>query len=104
MVAGRRRPGGEAGPLTASGVEPRLRRLVLVGAGRAHLYLLRALSRRLVRGLELVLVTTDRVQYDPAMTSGIVRGAYDESEARIDVAALAVRAGARIVEARADRF
>jgi len=105
MVADRRRcPCGGAGPLTTAGVEPRLRRLVLVGAGRAHLHLLRALSRPLVRGLELVLVTTDRVQYDPAMTSGIVRGAYDESEARIDVAALAERAGARIVDARADHF
>jgi len=51
-----------------------------------------------------VLVTTDRVQYDPAMTSGILRGAYDESEARIDVAALAERAGARVVQARVDRF
>ena len=77
---------------------------MLVGAGRAHLHLLRALSRPIVRGLELVLVTTDRVQYDPAMTSGILRGAYDESEARIDVAALAERAGARVVQARADRF
>jgi selenide,water dikinase len=85
-------------------MEHRLRRLVLIGAGRAHLHLLRALARPVVRGLELVLVTTDRVQYDPAMTSGILRGAYDEAEARIDVAALAERAGARIVDARVDRF
>ena len=77
---------------------------MLVGAGRAHLHLLRALSRPLVRGLEIVLVTTDRVQFDPAMTSGLLRGAYSESEARIDVAALAERAGARVVEARADGF
>jgi NADH dehydrogenase FAD-containing subunit len=105
MVAHRRgRRRGGAGPLSAPGAEPRLRRLVLVGAGRAHLHLLRALSRPLVRGLEIVLVTTDRVQYDAAMTSGILRGAYDESEARVDVAALAERAGARIVEAHADRF
>jgi selenide,water dikinase len=75
---------------------------VLVGAGRAHLHLLRALSRPLVRGLEIVLVTTDRVEFDPAMSSGILRGAYSETEARIDVAALAERAGARIVDARAD--
>lgn len=77
---------------------------MLVGAGRAHLHLLRALARPLVRGLEIVLVTADRVQYDAAMTSGILRGAYDESDARIDVAALAERAGARVVNARADRF
>ena len=89
-------------PLTTRSVEPRLRRLVLVGAGRAHLHLLRALARPLVRGLEVVLVTTDRVQYDATMTSGILRGAYNEAEARIDVAALAERAGARIVDGRAD--
>jgi selenide,water dikinase len=104
MAAGRARDRSRAGTLTGSGAEPRLRRLVLVGAGRAHLHLLHALSRQVVRGLELVLVTTDRVQYDPAMTSGILRGAYDESETRIDVVALAERAGARVVQARADRF
>jgi NADH dehydrogenase FAD-containing subunit len=105
VVAYRRGACGRgARPLTSSGMDPRLRRLVLIGAGSAHLHLLRALSRPLVRGLELVLVTTDRVQYDAAMTSGILRGAYDESEARIDVAALAERAGARIVDAGADRF
>ena len=98
---GRRRG---ATTLTAPGAEPRLRRLVLVGAGRAHLHLLRALARPLVRGLEIVLVTTDRMQFDPAMTSGILRGAYSEAEARIDVGALAERAGARIVDARADHF
>lgn len=85
-------------------MEPRLRRLVLVGAGRAHLHLLRVLARPLVRGLEIVLVTTDRVQYDAAMTSGILRGAYEEADARIDVEALAQRAGARVVHARADRL
>ena len=77
---------------------------MLIGAGRAHLHLMRALSRRLVRGLEIVLVTTDRVQYAPSMTAGIVGGAYPEAEARIDVHALAERAGARIVDARADRL
>jgi hypothetical protein len=66
--------------------------------------LLRALSRPLVRGLEIVLVTTDGVQYDPAMTAGILRGGYAETDARIDVHALAARAGARVVQARADRF
>ena len=77
---------------------------MLIGAGRAHLHLLRALSRQLVRGLEIVVVTTDRVQYDPAMASGILSGAYAEPEARIDVHALAERAGARVVHARADHL
>ena len=87
---------------TTSSTEPRLRRLVLVGAGRANLDLLRAFSRSLVRGLEIVLVTPDGEVFDPSMTSGLLRGAYDLADARIDVAAVAARAGARVVHASPD--
>ena len=89
-------------PTTSS--EPRLRRLVLIGAGRANLQLLRGLSRSLVRGLEVVLVTPDAEMFDPSMTSGLLRGAYDLGDARIDVAAVATRAGVRVVQASADRL
>jgi NADH dehydrogenase FAD-containing subunit len=98
--AGRRRA---VGPLTAGG-EPRLRRLVLIGVGRANLHLLRGLSRSLVRGLEVVLVTQDRDMYDPSMTSGLLRGAYELADARIDVEAVATKAGARVVHASVDRL
>ena len=57
-----------------------------------------------MRGLEIVLVTTDRVQYDDAMSAGILRGVYSEAEARIDVGSLAARAGASVAHARADRL
>jgi NADH dehydrogenase FAD-containing subunit len=77
---------------------------VLIGAGGAHLHLLRAFSRRLVRGLEIVVVTGERFHYDPGMASGVLRGEYGEAEARIDVVALAERAGARVVDAHADRM
>ena len=91
------------GPLTSS-AELRLRRLVLIGAGRANLHLLRSLTRSLVRGLEIVLVTPEGEMFDPAMTSGLLRGVYDLGEARVDVGAVAARAGARVVHARADRL
>jgi len=97
------RRGNEVGPLTPS-AESRLRRLVLIGAGRANLHLLRGLSRSLVRGLEVVLVTPDSETFDPSMTSGLLRGAYELGDARIDVAAAAARAGARVVHAKADRL
>jgi len=87
-----------------SSSEGHLRRLVLIGAGRANLDLLRALSRSLVRGLDIVLVTPDSEVFDPSMTSGLLRGAYDPADARIDVAAVAARAGARVVRASADRL
>lgn len=57
-----------------------------------------------MRGLEIVLVTPDVEMFDPSMTSGLLRGAYDLSSARVDVAAVAARAGARVVQARADRL
>jgi selenide,water dikinase len=91
------------GPLTSS-AEPRLRRLVLIGAGRANLHLLRSLSRSLVRGLEIVLVTPDAETFDPSMTSGLLRGEYELGDARIDVEAVAARAGARVVHANAQRL
>jgi NADH dehydrogenase FAD-containing subunit len=90
-------------PLATSN-EPRLRRLVLIGAGRANLQLLRGLSRSLARGLEIVLVTPEAEMFDPSMTSGLLRGAYGLGDARIDVAAVATRAGARVVQASADRL
>ncbi len=95
--------GHEVAPLTAS-AEPRLRRLVLIGAGRANLHLLRSLSRSLVRGLEIVLVTPDAETFDPSMTSGLLRGEYELADARIDVEAVATRAGARVVHANAQRL
>lgn len=98
----RRSRGRRAGPLTSAG-QLHLRRLVLIGAGRANLHLLHVLSRSLVRGLEIVLVTTDRELYDPSMTSGLLRGEYDLNDLRIDVEAMAARAGARVVHSRADR-
>jgi len=93
----------EVGPLTSS-AEPHLRRLVLIGAGRANLHLLRASARSLLRGVEIVLVTSDGEMFDPSMTSGLLRGAYDPGDARIDVEAVAARAGARVVHASPDRL
>lgn len=90
-------------PLTMSS-DARLRRLLLIGAGHANLQLLRGLSRSLVRGLEVVVVTPEMEMFDPSMTSGLLRGAYAPGDARIDVAALATRAGARVVQASADRL
>lgn len=81
-----------------------MHRLVLIGAGRAHLHLLRVCSRRPILGLEIVLVIPLGERYSRAMTSGYLRHVYVEEDLRIDVAALAERAGARVVIARADRI
>jgi NADH dehydrogenase FAD-containing subunit len=78
--------------------EPRLlRRLVLVGGGRAHLRLLHGFAKPLVRGAELVVVSDARESFNPAMSAGVLRGAYTLDDARVDLAALVERAGARFV-------
>jgi NADH dehydrogenase FAD-containing subunit len=104
-VASQRGGGRGDHTLTAAPVEARLlRRLVLIGAGRAHLYVLRALAKPLVRGLEIVLVAPEREHYSAAMQSGLLRGTYEPGEAKIDVGSLAARGGARFVEAAVDRI
>lgn len=70
---------------------PPERRLVLVGAGHAHLHLLRHASRLARAGIRTTLVAPGWFDYSGA-ASAIAAGARDPAEGRIDVAALARRA------------
>lgn len=79
------------------------RRLVLVGAGQAHLYVLRELARRPIPDVEPVLV----VDGDPchaAMTAGYVTGQYEADDIRFDLESLARAAGTRVVRASVERL
>ncbi|GAB3038329.1 pyridine nucleotide-disulfide oxidoreductase [Nocardioides flavus (ex Wang et al. 2016)] len=67
---------------------PPERRLLLVGAGHAHLHLLRHASRLDAAGYRTTLVAPARFDYSGA-ASGIAAGGRDPAEGRIDVAALA---------------
>ncbi len=78
------------------------RRLVLVGGGHAHLHVLRALARRPLPDTQVVLVTPGDHFYS-AMVPGFLQGQYAAEDLRIDVHALASRAGVQLVRARADR-
>jgi selenide,water dikinase len=78
------------------------RRLVLVGGGHAHLYVLRELARRPIADVEAVLVTAGD-HYFSSMVPGYLQGQYDVEELRIDLLALARRAGVRVVRAVAER-
>ena len=64
------------------------RRLLLVGAGHAHLHLLRHASRLEAAGYRTTVVAPARFDYSGA-ASGIAAGGRDPAEGRIDVAALA---------------
>jgi len=77
------------------------RPVVLLGAGHAHLHLVRnasELARHLPGGG--VLVTPDDFWYS-GLASGVVAGQYPPDDARIDVASLASSGGVRLVRDRA---
>jgi selenide,water dikinase len=75
--------------------------LVLVGAGHAHVEVLRRFARRPVPGARLILVTRTRHTPYSGMLPGLIAGHYRFADAHIDVAALARTAGARLVLAEA---
>lgn len=69
---------------------PTERRLLLVGAGHAHLHLLRHASRLEAAGYRTTLVAPAWFDYSGA-ASGIAASGRDPAEGRLDVAALARR-------------
>jgi len=67
-------------------------RLVLLGAGHAHLYVLRHASRLLRAGHTVTLVAPSLFWYS-GMATGMLGGVYTPEEDQVDVAALARDAG-----------
>ena len=78
-------------------------RLVLIGSGLAHLHVLHAWRRVALPGVELVVVAPHDHYYS-GMVPAFLRGARDAADMRIDVAMLARCAGARHVDAIAERL
>ena len=70
------------------------RRLVLVGAGHAHLHLLRQAGRLRTVGVDVTLIAPPRFQYS-GLASGVLSGALQPEAAEIDIAALAAAFGVR---------
>ena len=103
-MAPRDRRSREQRRLTPSADPRLLRRLVLVGGGRAHLHVLSSFTKPLVRGTEVVVVSEERESYNSDMSAGLLRGTYSLPEARVDLAALVEGAGARLVAAPAGRI
>ncbi len=78
-----------------------MRELVLVGGGHSHVQVLRHFTERPEPGLRLTVVVDRPVAVYSGMVPGWVAGDYRRSELEIDVWALARRAGARLILARA---
>ncbi|GAA3528842.1 FAD-dependent oxidoreductase [Zobellella aerophila] len=73
-----------------------MRRLILAGGGHAHLYVLAALAKRPLAGVEVVLVTPDPHQYYSGMLPGWISGHYSRDQCRIDLRPLARAAQVRL--------
>lgn len=75
---------------------PVLKDVVLVGAGHAHIAVLRSFGMRPLPGVRLTLVTREVETPYSGMLPGLIAGAYSFDEAHIDTAPLARFAGARL--------
>jgi NADH dehydrogenase FAD-containing subunit len=79
-------------------------RLVLLGGGQAHLFVLEALRAGRLPGADVTLVSPSAQRAHDAMLPGLVAGQLTDGECTFDLAALARQAGARFVEGRAARI
>ncbi len=75
--------------------------LVLLGAGHAHVEVLRRFAMRPERGVRLTLITREPETLHGGMLAGLIRGQYRFDEAHLDLAPLSIAAGARLIVAEA---
>lgn len=73
--------------------------VVLVGAGHAHVQVLRKQLMRPLPGAHVTVVVDRPVAVYSGMVPGVVSGQYDRSDVEIDARPLARRAGARFIVA-----
>jgi pyridine nucleotide-disulfide oxidoreductase family protein len=79
-----------------------VRRILLVGAGHAHLAVLRGFAETPVYGARLTLVTPLARQVYSGMLPGVIAGHYRLDEAQVDIASLCSRAYVDLVIGRVD--
>jgi selenide,water dikinase len=78
--------------------------IVLLGAGHAHVEVLRRFAMRPEPGVRLTLIGREPETPYSGMLPGLIRGDYTHQEAHIDLAPLASLANARLVLAEATAF
>ncbi|HEY8566973.1 MAG TPA: FAD-dependent oxidoreductase [Beijerinckiaceae bacterium] len=78
------------------------KRIVLVGAGHAHVEVLRRFGREPPPGASLTLITPARLAPYSGMLPGVIAGRHGIDESHIDTVPLARLAGAEIIEDAAD--
>ena len=75
--------------------------ILLLGAGHAHVEVLRRFAMKPERGVRLTLVGREPETPYSGMLPGLIRGDYTVDQAHIDLAPLAAAAGARLILAEA---
>jgi selenide,water dikinase len=91
-------------PARLDGMQPRApitTDLVLLGAGHAHVEVLRRFAMRREPGVRLTLIGREPETPYTGMLPGLIRGDYTFEQAHIDLAPLAAQAGARLILAEA---
>jgi selenide,water dikinase len=71
--------------------------IVLLGAGHAHVEVLRRFAKRPEPGVRLTLIGREPETPYTGMLPGVIRGDYQPRQAHIDLAPLAAAAGARLI-------
>ncbi len=79
---------------------PGIKKLVLLGAGHAHVHVLAQLARQRPADLNVTVVSPYPFQTYSGMTPGFVAGHYSEAECQIPLEPLVRAAGARWIQAR----
>ena len=78
-----------------------MKRVLLLGAGHAHVAALEAFSRQRLPAVELLLVSASEQLLLSAMVPGLVAGRYSEDECVIPIPPLAAVAGAQFIRGTA---
>ncbi|WP_214851134.1 FAD-dependent oxidoreductase [Exiguobacterium sp. s193] len=78
-----------------------MKRIVLVGAGHAHLECIKEGTHP---DVEWIVINPSRYQYYSGMFSGLADGTYQLEETRVDVKALCARHGKTLMEDRVTRI
>ncbi len=81
-----------------------MRRVLLVGAGHAHLAALRSFAAAPLYGARVTLLAPEPQQIYSGMLPGIIAGHYRLDEAQVDLAPLCTRAYVELVRGRVKRM
>jgi len=97
-------PPGRAGVGLAGYPWAMTRELVLIGGGHSHVQVLESLTREPIPGFRVTVIVDSPIAIYSGMVPGFIAGQYKVADLEIDIPALAERAGARVVLARATRI